>query len=153
MRLDTLNCRLLLFMVSNVRQRRLESVGVFARELPCRDLVVEKQVEFRVGQVLGLWKAEVSPRDKQQRNSSPEEAALGAPVPLILSDHLWHNCVCDKYNTVVASAGKGDGLDTETCAGDFSGEGVADGPDRQLVLLANELSVIARINVPGSRRS
>jgi hypothetical protein len=111
--LHLLNFSLLLVSHRDIGQRRLQRIRCLTRELARRNLVLEEQIQLRVCKTLGLWKAEITPRNEKQRDTGPEETTLGAPVPVVLANHFRHDGVGDKDNRVVGCAGEGDGLDTE----------------------------------------
>lgn len=96
-----LNTGLLFVLESNLDQSRLEGISSFAGELAGRDSMLEHEIQLRVGESLGLRKTEVSPNDEEDCNSGPEEATLSTPVPVVLSDHLGHDVVCEEDDGVV----------------------------------------------------
>ena len=101
--------------------------------------MLKHEIQLRVSEALCLGKTEVSPKDEQKRDSSPEEATLGAPVPVVLANHLRHDCVRNEDDGVVGSTRECDGLDAEARRRDFGGERVADRSKRELVRLAFDL--------------
>jgi len=62
-----------------VRGRLTINFGVL--ELPCRNLVVEEQVDLAKGAVFGLGKAEPAPYVAEEVSTSVEETSFGSPVP------------------------------------------------------------------------
>jgi hypothetical protein len=136
-RLYALDTILLLILHRSVRESGFQCIRCLAGELPCGNLVLEHEIELRVREALCLGKTEVSPKDEQQRNTSPEETALGTPVPVVLANHLGHDCVCNEDDGVVGSAREGDGLYTEARRRDFGSEGIADGSEGKLIELAS----------------
>jgi hypothetical protein len=110
-RLDMLHPILLLILHRDIRQLRLQRIRRLTRKPARRDPMLKHEIQLRVREALWLGEAEVTPRDEQQGNAGPEEAALCAPVPVVLADHLGHDGVCDKDNGVVGGAGEGDGFD------------------------------------------
>lgn len=101
MRLYALDPILFLVLHGDVRQRRLQRIRSLTCKLARRNLVLEHEIQFRVGKTLRLRKTEVSPRDEQKCNTSPEETTLRAPIPVVLANHFRHDCVCDEDNGVV----------------------------------------------------
>ena len=95
--------------------------------------MLKHEIELRVREALCFRKTEVSPEDEKKCDTSPEETTLGAPVPVVLANHLRHDCVCDEDDGVVRSTRKSDGLDAEARRRYFGGEGVADGSEGELV--------------------
>lgn len=66
-------------LVTNGEQPLTSNRGRF--ELPCRDLVVEKNVDLTERPILCFWKTEPTPNIAKQVCSGVEERALCSPVP------------------------------------------------------------------------
>ena len=94
---------------------------------------LEQGVQLSVGSSLGFRKAEISPCEAQETESSPEEACLAFPVPGGRIQHVWSNDSIDYTHDIVEIASKHDGFGLEASGGDFGDETVADGSNGQVV--------------------
>lgn len=72
-----------------------ELVDIGGRELPGRYLVLEQNVQFGVGPVLGFGQHEVHEDDEEDSQACVEEASHAGPVPVIGREHAWNNDVVD----------------------------------------------------------
>lgn len=111
----------------------VELRGIRGAELASGDLVGEEDVQFTVGPSLGFGEAEVRPRETERVEAEPEEAGLGPPVPCGGVEHVRGDDAVDDPEHVVDVAREHDGLGAETGGGQFGDEGIADGPDGQII--------------------
>jgi hypothetical protein len=103
------------------------------RKLPRRHTPLKQNIQLTVRPPARLRKSKIRPKPTQCTHPRPKEARLAPPVPRRRIQHIRHDDAVHDAHHVIHISRQDDGFGLQARGGDLGDEGVADGPDGDVV--------------------